>query len=184
MWVLVPVLILLLRVKGGAAADVRQLLAQGSTSLSNDDMVVGGACGLGSGCRSEVVSARALVLGKPRPSGKNCAVADENSFDSFALSDIDGATLHVMHRCEDAAGKLWDEVSCMCFCSGFVEFYMCQPSKPRSWFEISGYGVIYSFVRCLGGYYHLIMKGREGVYNIWLDAREGKKAKRWCTCSC
>lgn len=116
-------LLQLLWVPVSNAHNVTQLLAQASTALSNSDLSPGGSCDGEAGCVREVVTGQAVILGRPRETESECAVLEGNSFDGFHVGSIDGATLGVVHSCEDGAGEMLGEV---CTIWGWIKFVLIK----------------------------------------------------------
>ncbi|CAM9649748.1 unnamed protein product, partial [Scytosiphon promiscuus] len=88
------------------AADqqVKQLLVKAESSLAASDWLEGGSCdeatALVEGCRREVVSARAVALGRPYDED-DCGVVQRSAAEGYTMEDVtDGATLGVLHSCE------------------------------------------------------------------------------------
>lgn len=92
------------------ATPRRQLLAQSYSALSTADLAEGGSCGSGDGCRREAVSARAKLLGAPLAGEEDCEVAEGNVGNGFNVGDTSGATLGVVHWCQNATGELLAQV--------------------------------------------------------------------------
>lgn len=93
-----------------AEAEQRaQLLAKSQSSVGAADWLEGGSCGGTSateGCRRELVSARAVVLGQPFESDA-CGVVDGSVGDGNTAENVtQGATLGVLHSCESGGEVL------------------------------------------------------------------------------
>lgn len=87
-----------------------QSLARVKTSLAASDLMLGsGSCAQGQACRKDVVSARAVVKGSPRE-GDDCGVTVGSAGDGHGVADVDGATLGIMHACEDEDGLVLPQV--------------------------------------------------------------------------
>lgn len=68
-------------------------------------MEEGGSCG-GVGCRREIASGRGLFAGRP-VDGDDCSVLE---FSARDVGGVGGATLAVLHSCEDEEGNVLAQV--------------------------------------------------------------------------
>lgn len=96
------VALLLALLRAATAGQVRQLLARAESSLAASDWLEGGSCGGSAldGCRREVVTARATLLGQPYEED-GCGIVERSGGDGYTMGDVtDGATLGVLHTCE------------------------------------------------------------------------------------
>lgn len=114
-----PLLLLLLPllIVVAKAEERQQAVAQVSSSLASSAMVEGGSCGggggggaSGQGCRREVVSATAAVLHGQPLEGDACGVLEFSAGDGYTVDDLRGATLGVLHSCENSDGLVLAQV--------------------------------------------------------------------------
>lgn len=106
---LLPLLIVMAR-----AEERRQMLAQVSSSFASSALMEGSSCvggASGRGCRMEVVSATSagVLHGQPLE-GDDCGVLEFSAGDGYTVDDIRGATLGVLHSCENSDGLVLAQV--------------------------------------------------------------------------
>lgn len=96
---------LLLLLAMATAEHRREALTTVSSSLASSAMEESGSCG-GVGCWREIALGKGLFAGQPLD-GDDCSVLELSARDE---EDVEGATLAVVHSCQDEDGNVLAQV--------------------------------------------------------------------------